>query len=642
MQILSRLLFVVLMLGSMFIADAQVNYRAGFAKASLEPASWPFSLSLAGYGAPRDGRFSLEWIRKGEAGDCKAFGSRSQELLLVRDGAVVKTGIAGNPIWKNIGKADRIRLLAGNNKGLFAVDEKGAVLYSIFKPTLKWTEIGKADNTVAITASDSRIYMAGINGEISYASLGKNELSWKKLTALPGIQSMAAYKGMLYVLTVENDLIQLDPGKEKSPAIKIARYNGLSYDVKLKAIAVAGNTLYGIDMFNTIYTGRHRTDGDLSVSALAVASGKQTVVLVGTDVCGFDAQLINSVKQEILRKNRIPAASILVNASHTHFAPVTQNWLTWGEHNQQPDSVYLNTVVRPAMINAIQAAIRNLSPSRIYFGRGKTAIGGNRAFTKPPLPYDDDVDVINIVREKDKERIVLFLAGCHPVFKNEGAEGITISANYPGVTRKWLREQAGIDKSFFIQGCAGDINPVDGNHTTTGNMLAADINAVLNTPLEELKGNISFYLDSINYPVKTPAEEALIEFRNRNSGKEGDVYAEKNVRWANLMLQSYRAHTFPSSMPVYIQTINIGQWKLIGLSREAVTDYSIGIKKLWPGTLVSVAGYCNDVSSYLPTERHIREGNYEGFDSFYWYGQPAVFPESVFDDILEKIKQQHH
>lgn len=642
MQNLSRLTFAVLMLGSMFTVDAQVHYRAGFAKASLEPASWPFSLSLAGYGAPRDGRFSLEWIKKGEAGNCTAFGSRMNELLLIRDGAIMKAGIAGDPVWKNAGKADGIRLLAGNNRSVFAVDEKGIILYSIFKPTLKWKKIGKADNAIAIAASDTHIYIAGKDGEINYASLGKNALSWKKLKTMSGIQSMATYKGMLYVLTVDNDLIQLDPGKENSLPIKIARYNGISYDVKLKAIAVAGNTLYGIAMDNAIYTGRHRTDGDLSVSALAVASGNQTVVLVGTDVCGFDAGFINSVKQEILTKNRIPAAAIVMNASHTHFAPVTQNWLTWGEHNQQPDSVYMNTVVRPAMINAIQHAIRNLAPSRIYFGRGKTAIGGNRAFTKPPLPYDDDVDVINIVREKDKERTVLFLTGCHPVFRNEGAEGITISANYPGATRKWLREQAGIDKSFFIQGCAGDINPVDGNHISTGNMLAADINTVLNAPLEELKGNLSFYLDSINFPVKTPAEETLMEFRNRNSGKEGDVYAEKNVRWANLMLQSYHAHAFPSTMPVYIQTINIGQWKLVGLSREAVTDYSIGIKKLWPGALVSVAGYCNDVSSYLPTQRHIREGNYEGFDSFFWYGQPAVFPESVYDDILEKIKQQHH
>ncbi len=239
--------------------------------AALEPASWPFSLSLAGYGAPRDGRFTLEWIKNEEAADGLVFGST------------------------------------------------------------------------------------------------------------------ATYKGSLYVLTAANDLVKYEQGKEYTNGIKIARYNGISYDVKLKGIAVANNTLYGIDSANIIYTGRHRTDGDLAVSALALASGKQRVVLVGMDVCGFDAGFISSIKQEIYRKHAIPPAAILVNASHTHFAPVTQNWLTWGEHNQRPDSAYLYGIVKPAIITAIQTALRRMEPATISFGRGKTTIGGNRTFRNAPL-----------------------------------------------------------------------------------------------------------------------------------------------------------------------------------------------------------------------------------------------------------------
>ena len=94
-------------------------------------------------------------------------------------------------------------------------------------------------------------------------------------------------------------------------------------------------------------------------------------------------------------------------------------------------------------------------------------------------------------------------------------------------------------------------------------------------------------------------------------------------------------------MPVYIQTFNIGNWKLIGLSREAVTDYSLGIKKLWPGKMVSVAGYCNDVSSYLPTSLHIKAGTYEGFGSFFWYAQPSIFPESVYETVIDKVKNEN-
>ena len=94
----------------------------------------------------------------------------------------------------------------------------------------------------------------------------------------------------------------------------------------------------------------------------------------------------------------------------------------------------------------------------------------------------------------------------------------------------------------------------------------------------------------------------------------------------------------PTSMPVYINTINIGNWKLVGFSRETTSPYSIGVKNLWPDKLISVAGYTNDVSSYLPSHVHIEEGVYEGKDSFFWYGQPNIFPLNVDEIILGKVK----
>ena len=73
-----------------------------------------------------------------------------------------------------------------------------------------------------------------------------------------------------------------------------------------------------------------------------------------------------------------------------------------------------------------------------------------------------------------------------------------------------------------------------------------------------------------------------------------------------------------------------------------VTEYSTGIKALWPDQLVSVAGYCNDVASYLPVERHIRTGVYEGYNSFLWYAQPSAFPLNIFDLVLDQIRASNH
>ncbi|MDP2161500.1 MAG: hypothetical protein Q8K02_13525, partial [Flavobacterium sp.] len=53
---------------------------------------------------------------------------------------------------------------------------------------------------------------------------------------------------------------------------------------------------------------------------------------------------------------------------------------------------------------------------------------------------------------------------------------------------------------------------------------------------------------------------------------------------------------------------------------------------------VTVAGYNNDISSYLPSPKHISAKTYEGSYSFYWYGAIALFPEIVMDLVVQKIK----
>ncbi|HEY0770614.1 MAG TPA: hypothetical protein VGD31_09800, partial [Sphingobacteriaceae bacterium] len=106
----------------------------------------------------------------------------------------------------------------------------------------------------------------------------------------------------------------------------------------------------------------------------------------------------------------------------------------------------------------------------------------------------------------------------------------------------------------------------------------------------------------------------------------------------NLMLKKYKENKVPTSLPVLVQTINIGEWKLVGLSREVVTEYGPAIRKIWPDKLVSVAGYCNDISSYLPNRWHVEAKLYEGNESFFWYGETAFFPEDVLEALTGKIK----
>ena len=93
----------------------------------------------------------------------------------------------------------------------------------------------------------------------------------------------------------------------------------------------------------------------------------------------------------------------------------------------------------------------------------------------------------------------------------------------------------------------------------------------------------------------------------------------------------------PASLPVYIHTINIGNWKLVGFSRETTTGYSFGVKNCGPINLFQLQVI---PMMFQVTCQHICiwSKNYEGLDSFFWYGMPNVFPMNVDEIILNRIK----
>ena len=154
-----------------------------------------------------------------------------------------------------------------------------------------------------------------------------------------------------------------------------------------------------------------------------------------------------------------------------------------------------------------------------------------------------------------------------------------------------------------------------------------------------IKGGISFGMDSLKIPVKPWTKAEVAAFKsNAVNANVMDYVTERNIIWSDIVLDYYEKDAMPKEMTIYIQTLNIGDWKLVGLSREVTTEYGMAIRNIWPGKKVTVAGYTNDVSSYLPTDPHIQLKSYEGYDSFFWYGLPSPFPEKTFDKVLEYIK----
>jgi hypothetical protein len=597
---------------------------------------------MGGYGFPREGRFSITWKNIGDAKTFSAFTAMNGKFYAsTNNNELLEGSINGQEIiWKRIGVADNIHALTSLNNKLYAVSNKQLLIGSISQNNVVWKKIAEVNNVISITSFQNSLYVASTNNTMLIGSIADNALNWKRAGNAGNFISMTADKNHIYAVNSGDTLWSIKPMQKNMLWAEIGRNNGFTYTISIKHIAVLNNRLYAVGADDKIYIAEHNTNNNLTARALAIRSNNKTVVLVGLDVTGFSYALGVEVKAAIYKKYKIPAAAILINASHTHFAPVTQAWTTWADFYHVPDSIYLNKIVKKALIRSIEQALDHMSASELYFGRGEAAIGYNRrnnaAVTRP---YDSTLDVIKIASPQEKIKSVLFLTACHPVFKNEGKESYTLSANYPGVAKKEVEEKTGSRDAIFIQGCAGDVNPKSNDHWETGEDLTAKVMKVLAGKMTKMDGDISYAIDQINIPVKPWTIDSIERFRKINETIKNDVYAEKNVRWADLMLGNYKKGMVANSLPLYIQTINIGNWKLVALSREVVNEYGPAIRKLWTQKTVTVAGYSNDVSSYLPISWHIEEKFYEGYDSFLWYGQPGIPDTDVLEWITNKIKK---
>ena len=621
--------------------DAQTEYYAGTSQISIEPDQALLSLHLGGYGLPRNGRFTLQWTSLGSLPEAVSLAVSGNNMYIISNNELLRL-VPENQSWKweKAGPAEGIISVAGAEGKMYGLNSNGELLETSLQGTVKWKKTGTIEGSViTLAASEGFLYAANKEGAVWSADLSKKKPEWKKSESPAGILSLTANNGILYAMTSEGFIYKYELSGGDVKWLMMAYRNWETIKEDINHIAVFNDRLYGISRNNILYIGSHRSEGNLTSRAMAIKNGNKTVVIINIDVCGLDDEVTGNIKEEIFRKTGIPGSAIFINSSHTHFAPVSQNWLTWQEANQRPDSIYLNQTLRNGLISSVEKALVSLEPAEIYFGRGQTDIGYNRSLKDHPELYDSAVDVIKVVYPEKNSESYLFIAACHPVFSTAGTLHYTISANYPGVARMLIERRTGTSNSLFLQGTAGDINPRDNGENIAGEKLANEVIAVLKRPMEKITGSISFFIDTVNIPITPWSKDEIIAYKEANISKSGDVYAEKNVKWSNLMLKYYDEGTMPQSLPVYIQTFNIGNWKLVGYSRETTTEYGFGVKNLYPGKLVSVAGYTNDVSSYLPTRKHLEQKNYEGLDSFFWYGSPAVFPPDVYDIILDDIKR---
>jgi neutral ceramidase len=404
-------------------------------------------------------------------------------------------------------------------------------------------------------------------------------------------------------------------------------------------------------MYLSGYANRtHASEGkihDLWAKALAIEDRKGgRVVILSTDLVGLPRGITDVVAARALKEYSLDRSRLVINSSHTHTGPLIRGNLSMmfelDEEQKRRVDEYSRDLIEK-LVAVIGAAINDLGPANLSFGNGAAKFAMNRrqntaASVKiglnPKGPSDHDVPVLKVSAPDGKLRAVLFGYACHNTTLT--GEFYQFSGDYAGFAQIAIEQANPGATALFMMLCGADQNPNPRSTLDYANKhgadLAAEVQRVLATQLQPVRGAILAAFQTVDLEFAMHTRET---FEARL--KETNVF---RVRNAKAMLATYdqgrpiRRYSYP------VQAIQFGRdLTLVALGGEVVVDYALRIKKEYGSKGIIVAGYSNDVMSYIPSLRVLKEGGYEAADSMTYYGLPGPYNEEVEERVFRTVGQ---
>jgi neutral ceramidase len=388
---------------------------------------------------------------------------------------------------------------------------------------------------------------------------------------------------------------------------------------------------------------------DIYVKAAAFQENGQTSVLLTSDLQGLDVAMIDDVAARAHKQFGVPRERLVLNYSHNHSAPVTGQVLHL-YYDLAPDQKAIvdryTRWLQDRMVQAIGDAIANLAPAELSFEQGLAGLAVNRRRSRPGGrslfgPVDPDVPVLAVRAPGGKLSAILFGYSCYTT----ALSGYQINGDYAGYAQHILEAKYPGATALFVQGCGGDANPLPRIMnsdwaeaielaTMYGTILSRAVEAVLRAPMQSVVGPLRTAYAVVEVPVRKPPTREALEARLRQAtgGKKRQVQY--------LLQKLIREGRLPESHPNPIQVWRFGtSLSFIALTGESVVDYCLRFKKQYGNDNTWVAGYNNELLSYVPSLRVLREGGYEGVDDMDEYGLPSPYAEELEETIARKVDE---
>lgn len=392
--------------------------------------------------------------------------------------------------------------------------------------------------------------------------------------------------------------------------------------------------------------GGRRTESEgvvqrIWAKALAFPDATQgPLILITTDNLGVPDEITTEVARRLAAKVGLRRERLTITATHTHTAPMLKNVAPtlFGvpippEHQANIDR-YTSEFIDRLEAVALQA-LTNVAPSRLFHGRGTAGFAANRRPQGGPV--DHDLPFLVIRDGEGQVRAVYFSYACHCVTLSLNQ----ISGDWAGYAQEGIQELYPGAIALASVGCGADADPNSG--VTGGNIavcrgqgmeIALEIQRVIEAGLTPLRSKPEARYGRVELPLD-PARSR--EEWNDRVQRGGAVGYHASVNLARLD----RGETLPTQINYPVQTWVFGdELAVVFLPGETVVDYALRLKSEFDRQRLWVNGYANDGRCYLPSERILEEGGYEGGDAMIYYDVPQRFAPGLEEKVISEVRRQ--
>jgi hypothetical protein len=382
------------------------------------------------------------------------------------------------------------------------------------------------------------------------------------------------------------------------------------------------------------FAGRGASEGvhdDLTATALALSDGERGLMLVALDLLYLPAGLVGQIRAAVAERAGLPPDAVHLLCSHTHYGPEV------GSDSDPPaDAVasYRDDLTRK-IAGAAGAAWDGRQEARLAFAAGESRIGINRRERKPdgqivlgqnPAgPVDRRLDVLRLDTPEGAPLATIVSFACHPV--SQSGRMTQLSADFPGRMRAAAEGLTG-SPCVFIQGAAGNINPVQMEHRyeparRLGTILGAAVVQAYEEAAPEpaevvatLRADLE--LPAMSFPTVEEGRQAVAALEAEHQrltdagASSGSLWwCERRLQRAKAMLESRESGKPLPTIPAEVSAFRIGPLAAVTVPGELFCEIGMRIKAASPFPHTLIAGYANGSVGYLPTAEAYPEGGYE-------------------------------